>query len=154
MAPRFLAFALFLASISLSLPEAQSRQPITNPLLHAHNCYPDAGQWANRLDRALATGLRPIAIEQDLVWFVDGGGRGRSLVAHDTPATGDEPTLEDHFFKRFEEMLDAAIASPQPGTWPLVILHLDFKSNEAAHHRAVWDLLAVVNGGSPARRRP
>ena len=38
--------------------------------LDAHNCYPDGEKWADRIDRALATGL-PIAIEQDLVWWTD-----------------------------------------------------------------------------------
>src|SRR5262245_11979438 len=39
----------------------------TRVLLDAHNAYVENGEWSDRLDRALATGL-PIAIEQDLVW--------------------------------------------------------------------------------------
>ncbi len=37
--------------------------------------------------------------------------------------------------------MEAALATPRPDTWPLVVLHLDFKTNERAHHRAIWELL-------------
>jgi hypothetical protein len=37
--------------------------------------------------------------------------------------------------------MDAALATPRPDTWPLIVLHLDFKTNEPAHHREIWDLL-------------
>ena len=68
-------------------------------------------------------------------------GSGRSVVAHDAPATGREPTLELYFFDKLRPVMDAALAAPRPDTWPLVVLHLDFKTNERAHHRAIWDLL-------------
>jgi hypothetical protein len=110
------------------------------PMLHAHNCYPDQGKWADRIDRALGTGPRPIAIEQDLVWAPARDG-GQPVVAHETTLSGNEPTLEAYFFARMAPLLDRALADDRRDTWPIVILHLDFKTNEPAHHRAVWALL-------------
>ena len=37
--------------------------------------------------------------------------------------------------------MEAALQAPRRETWPLVVLHLDFKTNERAHHQAIWDLL-------------
>jgi hypothetical protein len=110
-------------------------------LLHAHNCYPDRGRWADRLDRAMATGL-PVAIEQDLVWVPPAGAApGRSVVAHDAPAQGNEPTLEEHFFEKVKPLMERALAEKQRDRWPAVVLHLDFKTNEREHHDAVWAIL-------------
>ena len=125
---------------------ARAQQPplLPGPLLDAHNCYPENGRWVDRIDRALATGVRPIAIEQDVAWVAaapGSSGPGRSVVAHDTPATGREPTLESYFFDRLRPMMEAALAANRRETWPLVVLHLDFKTNERAHHAAIWDLL-------------
>ncbi len=91
MTTRLLAVLLVLA-----LGGARAEPPpfFARSLLHAHNCYPDEGQWADRIDRALAIGLRPIAIEQDIAWVVGADGVGRSVVAHEAPATGREPSLE------------------------------------------------------------
>jgi hypothetical protein len=109
--------------------------------LHAHNCYPEDGQWRDRLSRALGTGVRPIAIEQDLVWAVDSSGQGRSVVSHGAPLTGTEPTLEAHFFTIVEPLLEQALSENRRDEWPLMVLHLDFKTNEPAHHQAIWELL-------------
>jgi hypothetical protein len=128
--------------LAVALQGGTGRLPsFAGPLLHAHNCYPDDGRWTDRLERALGTGVRPIAIEQDVVWVDEGYGRGRSVVGHVTPATGREPTLEAHFFDRVRPLMEAALRTRESDRWPLVILHLDFKSNERAHHQAVWDLL-------------
>jgi hypothetical protein len=117
-------------------------RPGTRVLLDAHNAYPEHGRWADRLDRALATGL-PVAIEQDLVWAVDSStGRGHSVVSHGAPLTGGEPTLESYFFDRIGPLLEQAVRENRRDTWPLFVLNLDFKSNEPEHHRAVWDILA------------
>ncbi len=111
-------------------------------LLHAHNCYPEAGQWADRIDRALATGLQPIAIEQDVAWVPAAEGReGRSVVVHETPPTGNEPTLEQYFFDRVRPLMERAIRENQRSSWPMMVLHLDFKSNEREHHQFIWRLL-------------
>lgn len=121
-------------------PPAPPLMPLGRSLLHAHNSYPEKGRFADRIDRALKTALSPIVIEQDVA-LATRDGKPVSVVSHDDTLTGGEPTLEDHFFKRVEPMLDRALASKAPQQWPLVVLHLDFKTNETAHHRAVWDLL-------------
>ena len=83
-----------------------------------------------------------IAIEQDVAWFVDPAtGRGRIVVSHDAKPDGTEPTLEAHFFDRVRPLVEAALRDNRKDTWPVMVLHLDFKTNEPAHHQAVWDLL-------------
>lgn len=110
--------------------------------MHAHNCYPDEGKWADRIDRALKLGLSQVAIEQDLAWVPAAGGRtARSVVVHSDKATGAEPTLDEHFFARVRPMMEKALADNQRERWPLIVLHLDFKTNETEHHRYVWNLL-------------
>ena len=138
-ASRAIAILLIgIAAVEASRRTADAHLPGGRVLLHAHNCYPDLGRWTDRLDRALGTGLRPIAIEQDVIWDA---ARSRSVVSHGAPVTGSEPSLEDHFFGRLRPIVEAALAANRPDTWPIVILHLDFKSNEPEHHRAIRDLL-------------
>ena len=121
---------------------ADRLQPGTQVWLHAHNCYPEKGLWADRLDRALAVRASGVAIEQDVAWFVDpADGRGRSVVSHDARPDGTEPTLQAHFFDRVRPLMEKALKEERRDTWPLMVLHLDFKTNEPAHHQAVWDLL-------------
>ena len=143
--------------------EEPALAPGSRVWMHAHNCYPDQGAWQDRLLRALATGLPWVAIEQDLVWapHVSGAG-GRILVAHDTPALGSEPTLERHFFERVRPFLEQSLARGDRERWPLLVLSLDFKTNEPEHHRAVWDLLGryerflttAVKESGPGRASP
>jgi hypothetical protein len=110
--------------------------------LHAHNCYPEKGLWKDRIERALALRTTGLAIEQDVAWRVDPQtGRGQSVVSHDTKFTGLEPTLESYFFDRVRPLIERALAEDRRETWPVLVLHLDFKSNEAAHHQAIWELL-------------
>src|SRR5262249_21780798 len=133
---------LHLIAAALALP-AQSLDYLNHgrPMLDAHNCYPYEGRWANRLARALSLNL-PISIEQDLAWYVDPGtGKGRVVVTHDPKTTGKEPTLRAHFFERIRPWMEAALAKDDRARWPLMVLHLDFKSNEAALLQAVWELL-------------
>lgn len=106
--------------------------------LHAHNCFPEEGKWTDRIDRALATGVRPIAIEQDVVWSAE---RKQSVLTHGAALTGHEPTLEDHFFKRIQPLVERALAEGRRDTWPLFVPHFNFRNNDAEHLRAVWDLL-------------
>jgi hypothetical protein len=119
---------------------AQTAPLFRGPLLHAHNAYPEGGKWTDRIDRALATGLAPVAIEQDLAlaWR---NGIATPVLAHDDKLAGNEPTLDDYFFKRVQPLMERALAEGVRARWPLLILHLDFKTNEPAHHRAVWQLL-------------
>ena len=122
-------------------------EPGTRVLLDAHNCYPDNGRWADRIDRALSTGT-PLAIEQDLVWFRDPDtGQGRSLVAHDEPGkpllglTGREPTLRQYFFERIRPIVENALRENRRDTWPIITLNLDLKTEEPEHLAAIWTLL-------------
>lgn len=115
--------------------------PGSRVLLDAHNCYPYDGKWADRIDRAIATGA-PLAIEQDLAWFVDPKtGQGRSVVTHGAPFTGQEPSMKAYFFERIRPIVERALAENRRETWPVVTLNLDFKTDEAEHHAAVWALL-------------
>jgi hypothetical protein len=104
-------------------------------LLDAHNAYSYQGQWADRLDRALATGT-PLAIEQDLVWHPS----ARSIVSHGEPFTGQEPTLRD-FFERIRPIVAEALNSGSREQWPLITLNLDFKDSHPEHLTAIWRML-------------
>src|SRR6266851_1802506 len=105
------------------------------PILDAHNCYPYEGRWADRLERALASGF-PIGIEQDLAWF-----GGRVVVSHTPKTTGQEPTLREYFFEKVRPLVERELASGNPRGWPLIVLHFDFKDNQPALLHAVWNLL-------------
>lgn len=105
------------------------------PILDAHNCYPYEGRWADRIDRAIRTGF-PVGIEQDLAWSA-----GRAVVSHAAKATGSEPSLRDHFFERVRPIVERALAENDRVRWPLIVVHFDFKSNDAPLLHAVWDLL-------------
>ena len=125
-------------AVMASLP---SQARLGSPMHDAHNCYSENGEWADRLPRALGTGRRPIGVEQDLVWKPDGPAGGTSVVGHDATLTGSEPTLEDYFFTAVSPAMDAALAADRRETWPLIVLHFDFKTNEPEHHRFVLALL-------------
>lgn len=124
--------------------EGAAQQPsaiLRGPMLDAHNCYPEDGKWTDRLPRALGTTYTQIGIEQDLVWKSDGRGGGVSVVGHESKLTGGEPTLEDYFFKTVSPIVEAALKANKTETWPIIVLHFDFKTNEREHHRAVLALL-------------
>lgn len=109
-------------------------------LLDAHNAYPDEGQYPDRIDRAIATGARPLVIEQDVA-LAKINGDDVSVVSHDDILSGTEPTLERHFFDRVRPIVEGALKAGNKASWPVLVLHLDFKTNEREHHKAVWDLL-------------
>ena len=112
-----------------------------HPVLDAHNCYPYEGKWADRVDRALATGF-PVGIEQDMAWYVDKAtGKGRAVVSHDAKTKGSEPLLRDYFFEKVRPIVEKALAVNDRAHWPLIVLHFDFKSVEPPLLHAVWDLL-------------
>lgn len=120
-------------------------------MMSAHNCYPYSGLWADRLDRALATD-RPVAVEQDLSWVVDEEtGIGRSVVAHNGPFRGDEPTLEQWFFTRVQPEVEAALARAKVDpretmAWPLIVLDLDIKDWDETHLRVMRSGLQAHEG--------
>jgi len=110
------------------------------PVADAHNCYPEDGRWADRIERALGTGF-PIAIEQDLAWYKPADGPGRVVVAHSAKTTGAEPALRAYFFERVRPIVEAALAKNQTETWPIIVLHFDFKDVQKPLLEAVWSLL-------------
>ena len=117
--------------------------PGTRVLLDAHNSYPEGGRWADRIDRALSTGL-PIAIEQDLVWFRDPkSGVARSIVAHGEPYSGLEPSLKDYFFERIRPIVERALQENRRDEWPIITLNLDFKSDEPGFGKGGTGVLKV-----------
>lgn len=112
-----------------------------HPMVDAHNCYPYDGAWADRIDRALGAGF-PVSIEQDLTWYVDPAtGQGREVISHAVKARGDEPDLRSYFFERVRPIVEKALAENQRDTWPLIVLHFDFKSDAAPLLESVWKLL-------------
>jgi hypothetical protein len=128
----------------LLLAAASGFQPGQRVLLDAHNCYPEQGHWADRLDRALSIGL-PIAIEQDLAWYTDPqtGGQ-RPVVSHSGKFPG--PALRDYFFERVRPIVERALQDPDKSQWPLIVLHFDFKDDVPAHLKSVWELLGQYEG--------
>ena len=123
-------------TLLITLPAAaQSWLPGGRTLLDAHNCYPYDGEYANRIDRALATGV-PVAIEQDLVWYDDPeAGKHRSIVSHGPPITGEEPAIEDYFFERIRPIMEQALADGNKEDWPLITLNIDYKNSDIEHVR-------------------
>ena len=110
--------------------------------LHAHNCFPEGDRWTDRLDRALGTEVQPIAIEQDVVWYVDPAtGRGRSVLAHGGEPTGKEPTLDEYFFTRVRPIVERALALNRRETWPVVYLHFNVRGLDPVHLQYIWDML-------------
>jgi hypothetical protein len=110
------------------------------PILDAHNCYPYEQKWQDRIDRALRTGT-PVAIEQDLAWY-----DGKVVVSHTSKTKGTEPQLKDYFFERVRPIVEKALKEHKPETWPVIILHFDFKDNQPALLHAVWKLLGEYEG--------
>ena len=104
-------------------------------IVDCHNCYPNDGAWTDRIERALKLGF-PSAIEQDLASY-----QGRVVVSHTDQTKGGEPLLRDYFFERVRPIVEEALHKNDRSRWPLIILHFDFKSNEAPLLHAVWDLL-------------
>jgi hypothetical protein len=138
-------FLLFAAAAVVCLG-----QPLSNPLdflnhnrptLDAHNCYPYNGQFADRIDRALSQGY-PVGIEQDIAWAVDSKtGKGRPVVTHTPKTTGSEPSLEEYFFDKVRPIVEKALKENNRATWPIIVMHFDFKSLDPDLLRAVWDVL-------------
>ena len=167
----FLALALF-SSVSPAQMSQTTNAHLeflnqNQPLLDAHNCYPYEGRWNDRVIRALRSGY-PVSIEQDLAWYVDPAtGKGRVVVSHTPKPTGSKPTLRASFFDQVRPVVENALAENKHETWPVVVLHFDFKDNRPELLEAVWQLLGeyeswlstaskTANGSelSPIERRP
>src|SRR5262245_9576927 len=136
-----LAATVAICLFSTAALAQQGFGPGQRVLLDAHNAYPQNDRWSDRIDRALSTGL-PVAIEQDLYWAKDRtSGRFEILVAHDTSELGRAPTLEAHFFDKIRPIMERALEEHRRETWPLIVLNLDFKQNDAPLLDAVYTLL-------------
>jgi hypothetical protein len=136
-----LACLLFATALAPVGAGADAIVPGTRVLLDAHNAYPYDGRFADRVDRALATGI-PVAIEQDLAWYRDTRtGLARSIVTHGEPYSGSEPTLREHFFERIRPIVEAALREDRRDLWPIITLNLDFKTIEPEHLQAISALL-------------
>jgi hypothetical protein len=114
--------------------------PGTRIQILSHNAYPDHGRFADRLDRALATGL-PMATEQDLSWI-----DGRSLEIHGAKnVSQDDPTLESFFFPKVRPIMEKALKEGNKGNWPLITLFLDIKNDPPEHLEAISKVLDKYN---------
>jgi len=143
---RFLLTLAILAAPVCAQTSALDFLNHNRPVLDAHNCYPYKGEWSDRIERALGTGF-PVAIEQDMAWYVDPAtGKGRAVVSHTDKATGAEPLLRDYFFERVRPIVEKALAENDRARWPLIVLHFDFKDNQAPLLHAVWDVLGEYQG--------
>ena len=54
--------------------------------------------------------------------------------------------MQEYFFERVRPIVERALRENRRSQWPLIVLHFDFKSNQAPLHRAVWDLLGEYQG--------
>ena len=133
-------FSLAVIPAGGALHAQQGFGPGQRVLLDAHNAYPQNDRWRDRIDRALSTGL-PVAIEQDLYWTKDREGSFQILVAHDRSELDRAPTLDAYFFQRIRPLMERALAEQKRDTWPLIVLNLDFKQNDAPLLDAVYALL-------------
>ncbi len=140
-----------LVAVGVDVPVGLSRAaaPGGRVLLDAHNCYPEHEKWGDRIERALSNGT-PIAIEQDLIWIKDPAtGAFKSVLAHNEPFTGREPTLREHFFERVRPLIEKALRENRRETWPVIVLNLDLKSNEPEHHAAIWKTMGEYESWLP-----
>jgi hypothetical protein len=111
-------------------PAASHFAPGDRVWLDAHNCYNH-----DEIDRALEQPL-PISIEEDLNWY-----QGRSVVSHGGEDVKTAPDLETYFFDKVRPIVEKALKENNRATWPIMILHFDFKTNEPEHHKFVLALL-------------
>jgi hypothetical protein len=127
---------LLLCSILLLFGQSpKSSAPWKGTLVDAHNCYPERGEWRDRIERALKLGY-PVGIEQDVAWY-----GSQAVVSHTDKTTGTEPTLRQHFFERVRPVVEQALRENDRARWPLIVVHFDFKDNQPALLNAVWRLL-------------
>ncbi len=86
---RHLAITVLAVAATLATGAQPQRALFTGrSMMHAHNAYPEKGQWGDRIERALATGATPIVIEQDVA-LAGQGASARTVVSHDDELTGE-----------------------------------------------------------------
>ena len=137
MKKTFLVLLSIVASVAIAAKVSSSPfAPGARTLVLAHNAYPDDGKYADRLDRAIASGV-PFVVEEDLVW-VD----GRSLLIHNAKAAvPSSPTLESYFFPKVQPIVEKALKTGNKGDWPLITLYLDIKNDPEEHLQAISKVL-------------
>jgi hypothetical protein len=54
--------------------------------------------------------------------------------------------LRNYFFERVRPIVEEALRKNDRDRWPLIILHFDFKDNQAPLLHAVWELLGEYQG--------
>lgn len=110
--------------------------PGARTVVMAHNAYPDHGKYADRLDRAIASGV-PFFIEEDLAWM-----DGKSYLVHGAKnASPGDPTLETYFFPKIKPIMEQALRDGNKGNWPLITLYLDIKNDPPEHLQYINQLL-------------
>ena len=121
---------------ALALAKVSGIAPGSRTLVLAHNAYPDHGKYADRLDRAMASG-QPFVVEEDLAWT-----DGRSLLIHGAKNVGGEdPTLASYFFPKIRPLIEKALKEGNKGNWPIVTLYLDIKNDPPEHLEAISKVL-------------
>ena len=110
-----------MAIVTIAWGQAPGFLPGQRVLLDAHNCYPYAGRWADRVDRALSAGA-PLAIENDLIWDTTRPAAPRLVVSHGGKAKGDELSLREYFFDKVRPVVEKALKEDGQSQWPLFTL--------------------------------
>ncbi|MBB5059421.1 hypothetical protein HDF16_004147 [Granulicella aggregans] len=135
-----LTAAMLLSSTTLFAASKPTVAPGARTVVMAHNAYPDHGKYADRLDRAIASGA-PFMVEEDLAWV-----NGRSLICHGAKnSTPNDPDLESYFFPKVQPMMEQALKDGNKGNWPLVTLYLDIKNDPPEHLQYINQLLDKYN---------
>lgn len=138
----FVSLLLALLASCANVGDKPTFSPGARVVLNAHNCYPYEGDFVNRIDRALSTGL-PVSIELDLALHRDPAtGTSRSVLSHSTETHGDEPGLAEYFFERVRPIVEQELAQGDTARWPVIYLHFNFKSTEREHVEHVAKTLA------------
>ncbi|NLN92163.1 MAG: hypothetical protein GX130_02495 [Candidatus Hydrogenedens sp.] len=150
---------LVLCLLFLSAPlGAQDFLPGARTVVEAHNCYPYASFWRNRLDLALSCPF-PVGVELDLLWHSSGNkGQGRVVVAHNGPASDRDFSLRQWFFDSVRSVVEEALQGDDREKWPLITLNLnDIRGQSRALFESVRSLIeehadwfcSAVKGESP-----
>jgi len=132
----FFSVAVLMAMPACAQHERSNVVPGARIQVLAHNAYPDHGKYADRLDRAIASGM-PFVVEEDLAWL-----DGKSVVIHGAKnASADDPTLETYFFPKVAPLMEQALQSGDKSKWPLITLYLDIKNDPPEHLEAIEKIL-------------
>ena len=121
--------------------------------LHAHNCYPEDGRWADRLSRD----RRGAASRRHRAGPGLGSGRAGSRCSHTTAASRDRADARGALLPRGRPMLERALAGRRDRDVAGDRAAPRLQDQRAGTPRAVWDLLGrharVADVGAARRRR-